>query len=285
LDLAVGRLLDTPQERLERFTALSMRASQYGPVFAELGDEYTRAIGSTPTQDLINKQSDAYSTLFELEKQQLFTRYYIDKVQAEERLENARKTLDAFVNAQTAFSKTEIQVTQYYNGTQFFFIFAEAGTAQKVLFSIDDPQPKTDAGRNSAGLANTFITPILLPVGEHIVYFQYIDSNGSASEVYSQSFKVDSIAVIFQQLPTDFSTNTIPGTFTVGIVGDKIEDSKAYTYNYSLDNNSLSETMEGFAMGAIQVTGLATGEHTLYIQATGADGKKTNVVEFPFTVQ
>ncbi|MFT3895320.1 MAG: hypothetical protein QM730_27155 [Anaerolineales bacterium] len=285
LDLAVGRLLDTPQERLERFTALSMRASQYGPVFAELGDEYTRAIGSTPTQDLINKQSDAYSTLFELEKQQLFTRYYIDKVQAEERLENARKTLDAFANAQTAFSKTEIQITQYYNGTQFFFIFAEAGTAQKVLFGIDDPQPKTDAGRNSAGLANTFITPILLPVGEHTVYFQYIDANGSASEVYSKTFRVDPIAITFQQLPTDFSTNTIPGTFTVGILGDRIEDSKAYTYKYSLDNNSLSETLEGFAMGAIQVTGLTTGEHTFYIQAIGADGKKTDVVEFPFTVQ
>ena len=91
--------------------------------------------------------------------------------------------------------------------------------------------------------------------------------------------------MIVQQLPTDFSTNTIPGTFTVGILGDKIEDAKAYTYKYSLDDDSLSETLEGFGMGTIQVTGLTTGEHTLYIQATGADGKQTEVVEFPFEVK
>jgi hypothetical protein len=261
-----------------------MRAPQYGPVFAELGDEYTRAVGSTPTQDLIQKQAQAYSTLFTLEEQQLFTRYYIDKLQAEERLQGARKTLDAYASAQTAFSKIDITIAQYYNGTSFTFVFAEAGTAQKILFSIDDPEPKTDTGRNS-GFANIYIAPFMVPVGEHTVYFQYIDSNGSASEVYSKPFRVDPIAVLYQQLPTDFSTNTIPVTFTVGILGDKIEDAKAYTYNYSLDNDSLSETLESFAMSTIQVTGLTPGEHTLYIQATGADGKKTDVVAFPFTVQ
>lgn len=285
LDLAVGRLLDTPEERLERFIALSMRAPQYGPVFAELGDEYTRAVGSTPTQDLIQKQADAYTTLFKLEEQQLFTRYYIDKLQAEERLQSARRTLDAFASAQTAFSKIDITITHYYNGTSFVFAFAEAGSAQKILFGIDDPEPKMDTGRNASGIANIYIPPILLPVGEHTVYFQYLDANGSASEVYSRAFRVDPVTVIFQQLPPDFSTNTIPGTFTVGILGDKIEDAKAYTYNYSLDNDSLSETLEGFAMGTIQVTGLTPGEHTLYIQATGADGRKTEVVAFPFTVQ
>lgn len=285
LDLAIARLLDTPQERLERFTLLSARAPQYGPVLAELGDEYTRAISSTPTQDLIQKQMDAYTTLFQLEEQQLFTRYYIDKLQADEHLEKARQTLDAFAGAQSAFNKTEIQIAQYYNGTQLIFIFAEAGSAQKILFSIDDPQPKTDAGKNASGFPNNLITPILLPVGDHTVYFQYIDTNGTASEVYSKPFRVDPIAVIFQQLPTDFSTNTIPGTFTVGILGAKIEDAKAYTYKYSLDNDSLSETLEGFAMGSIQVTGLTPGEHTLYIQATDADGEQTDLVAFPFTVQ
>ena len=285
LDLAVTRLLDTPQERLERFTALSARAPQYGPVFAELGDEYTRAISATPTQDLIQKQTDAYTRLFELEEQQLFTRYHIDKLQAQERLESARKMLDAFATAQTAFDKTEIQITQYYNGAQFIFIFAEAGSAQKLLFGIDEPQPKTDTGKNASGLANTLITPILLPVGEHTVTFQYIDANGSASKVYSKSFRVDPVTVSFQQLPTDFSTNTIPGTFTVGILGAKIEDAKSYTYRYSLDDDSLSETLDGFAMSTISVTGLTPGEHTLYIQATDADGNKTDVVAFPFTVQ
>lgn len=286
LDLTVARLLDTPQERLERLTSLSARAAHYGPVFGELGDEYTRAISSTPTQDLINKQADAYTTLLKLEdEQQLFTRYYIDKVLAEERLEGARKTLAAFAGAQTAFSKVEIQVTHYYNGTQFVFVFGEASTAQKILFGIDEPEPKTETGRNASGYANPIITPILLPVGEHTLYLQYIDANGTASEVYSQDFRVDPVTVIFQQLPTDFSTNTIPGTFTIGILGAKLEDAMAYTYKYSVDDDALSETLEAFAFGSIQVTGLTVGEHTLYIQATAADGSQTGVVEFPFEVK
>jgi hypothetical protein len=33
------------------------------------------------------------------------------------------------------------------------------------------------------------------------------------------------------------------------------------------------------------VTGPTTGEHTLYIQATDADGEETDVVEFLFTVK
>lgn len=232
LELAVARLLDTLAERLERLTALAARAPQYGPAFNELGEEYTRAIGSTATQDLVQKQTEAYSTLLKLEETQLFTRFYIDKALAEERLDGARRTLAAFSGAQTALSQVEIQVAHYYNGTQFVFVFAESSTAQKILFSIDDPQPKTDTGRNAAGFPNILIQPILLPVGEHTLYLQYVDVNGVASAVYSQPFRVDPVTVLFQQLPPDFSTNLIPGTFTVGILGARVEDATSYTYRY-----------------------------------------------------
>lgn len=285
LDLAVARLLDTPQERLERLTALAARAPEYGPVFNELGEEYTRAIGSTATQDLLNKQAEAYTTLLKLEEQQLFSRYYIDKALAEKRLDDAGKTLAAYSGAQTALSNVDIQVTYYYNGAQFAFVFAELSTTQKILFSIDDPEPKIETGHNAAGYVNMLIQPMALPVGEHTIYMQYVDANGTSSQVYSKSFRVDPVAVIFQQLPPDFSTNTIPGTFTVGILGAKIEDATAYTYKYSLDNDSLSDSLEGFAIGAIQVTGLTQGEHVLYIQATAADGAQTELVQFPFTVK
>lgn len=285
LDLALARLLDTPEERLDRLTALAARAPLYGPVFNELGEEYTRAIGSTPTQVLLNKQAEAYQALFRLEDQQLFTRYYIDKLLAEETLTRARKTFDSFASAQTALSKVEIMITQYYNGTQFVFSFAEVSTAQKILFGIDDPEPKLDTGRSAAGYANLLVQPMPLPVGDHTIHMQYVDANGVASEVYRKDFRVDPVTVIFQQQPPDFSTNTIPGSFTVGILGAKIEDAVAYTYKYSLDDDSLSETLEGFAMGTISVTGLTAGEHVLHIQASGADGSQTEVVQFPFTVK
>jgi hypothetical protein len=160
------RLLSKPPRKHSKLAA---RAPEYGPVFNELGEEYTRAIGSTTTQDLLNKQAEAYTTLLKLEEQQLFTRYYIDKALAEKRLDDADKTLAAYSGAQTALSN--------------------------------------------------------------------------------------------------------------------IEDATAYTYKYSLDNDSLSDSLEGFAIGTIQVTGLTQGEHTLYIQATAADGTQTELAQFPFTVK
>ncbi len=285
LELTLAQLLDAPPERLERLTALAARAPEYGPVFDALGDEYTRAIGATATQDLLQKQSEAFNTLLKLEEAQRFTGYYLDKAAAEARLENARKLLAAYAGAQTVLSKVEIQVTQYYNGTQFVIIFAEISTVQKMLFSIDDPEPKTDIGRNSAGFVNSLIQPLLLTVGPHTFYMQYVDANGVASQVYSQEFRVDPVTVLFTQLPPDFSTNTIPGTFTVGILGADIQQAVTYTYHYSLDNDSLSEALQGFGIGAIQVTGLTPGEHVFYIRATGGDGTQTEVVQFPFTVK
>ena len=67
LDLASARLLENAEERMARYNALAARAPQFGPVFYELGEEYTRAIAATSTADLIKKQSDAYNTLFQLE--------------------------------------------------------------------------------------------------------------------------------------------------------------------------------------------------------------------------
>jgi len=286
LDLIAAQLLDTREERLTRLETLAARARQYGPVFHSLGEEYTNAIGATATKDLLQKQSEAYTTVLRLEdEQQSFTRYYIDKALAEAQLENARKALAAFAGAQSALSNIDVQITQYYNGTQFVIILPEISTVQQLLFSIDDPQPKTDVGRNAAGYVNNLISPFLISEGEHTFSMQYVDANGVTSEVISRPFRVDPVTVIFQQLPTDFSTNTIPGTFTVGILGADIQQATPYTYRYSLDNDSLSETLQGFAIGAIQVTGLTTGEHILYIQATAGDGTQTPVVQFSFTVK
>ena len=112
-----------------------------------------------------------------------------------------------------------------------------------------------------------------------------MDANGVASAVYHKDFRVDPVTVIFQQLPPDFSTNTIPGTFTVGILGADIQQATAYTYHYSLDSDALDQSLEGFALGTLQVTGLTPGDHVLNIQATAADGTQTPVVKFPFTVK
>jgi hypothetical protein len=278
-------LLDAPAERVQRLMALATRAPQYGPVFDELGQEYDRALLATATGDLIKKQAEAYNALFKLETQQSFTRYYIDKTVADKRLENARKMLAAYANASNIIGQTDVQVYYYPHGVQFIVILTEQNVKQ-LLVSIDDPQPKTDTGKTVAGaltLVNPSIGPVPIPIGEHTFYMQYVDANGTPSKVFSKKIRVDPISVNFTQQPPDFSSNTIPGVFTVGIVG--VEITELYKYEYSIDSDKLDQTMDGAAMGAINVKGLKQGEHTFNIRATAQNGKQTPIVKFGFTVK
>ena len=87
LELIGPRLLDAPVERIQRLIALAARSPQYGPVFDELGQEYDRAIAGNVTNDLLKRQAETYNTLLKLEENQLLSRYYIDKAQADARLQ------------------------------------------------------------------------------------------------------------------------------------------------------------------------------------------------------
>jgi len=285
LELIAARLLDSPAERLQRLTALAARSPQYGPVFDELGQEYDRAITGNVTNDLLKKQAEAYNTLFKLEENQLLSRYYIDKAQADARLQNAHRALDAFANAARAFSNIDVQIYAYANGVQFIIILPEVANAKQLLFSVDDPDPHTDAGKIVSGaqsFVNTSIGPLPVNVGEHTFYMKYVDAISVTSQVFSKPFRLDAIAVNFLQQPPDFSTNTIPGIFSIAIVG--AQGFEPYTFKYSIDAPTLDQALEGVAVGSINIPSLTKGDHELYIQATAADGKKTDVVAYKFTV-
>ncbi len=286
LELLAATLLDSPQERLQRLTGLAGRAPQFGPVYDELGQEYDRALQASVTADLLQKQQDAYNTLFKLEDQQGFSRYYIDKALADKHIESAHKMQAAYANAGATFKNVDIQTYFFYNGVQFIVVLPEVFNARQMLFSIDDPAPKTDTGHVGAGaqtFVNTSIGPLPLALGDHTIYIQYIDANGVTSPITSKKFRVEPIAITFNQQPPDFSTNTIPGLFSLGVVGAQIAD--LYKYDYSLDSDKLDKSLSSVAFASLSVTGLTRGDHTLYVRATAADGKQSPVVKFPFTVK
>jgi len=284
LDMIMATLLDVPEDRLERLEALTTRVPQYGPAFNELAKEYTRALGKSFAAALLAKQQAAFAQLFKLEEQQLFSQYYIDKKAAEEQLEAARSIVAGYAGSAARYGKVDIQIYNLPDGTRFNLSITDA-VPQQILFNFDHPEPVTDTGRIASGgqtFPNYSVGPLTLPLGEHTFYMRYIDANGTPSQVFSKTFQILPIALTFFQMPIDFSTNTIPGNFSVGVLG--AVESDVYTYHYSVDSDALTETVESIAMTNILVTGLKPGEHTLYVQAIASDGKKTEVVKFPFTV-
>ncbi len=179
-----------------------------------------------------------------------------------------------------------MQIFPYANGVQFIIVLPEVGSAKQLLFSVDDPDPKTDAGKITSGaqsFVNTSIGPLPLKVGDHTFYMKYVDANNVTSQVISKPFRVDPIAVSFQQLPPDFSTNTIPGLFSLAVVG--AQGVEPYTFRYSIDSPALDETLAGIAIDNINIKSLDKGDHVLYIQAAAGDGKETDIVAYKFAVK
>lgn len=285
LDLVSARLLENASDRLARYGAIAARVPQFGPVYYELGAEYSRALGAASTSDLLKKQSDAYTTLFGLEKDaQGYTRYFIDKRLAEKNLADAQKTFDSFAAERTHTGKVDAIVYQYNDGMQFIVVLSESGV-KKLLFDIDNPKPARETGMIAAtGTPNVTIGKILLPVGKHTLYLQYIDANGTSSEVFEKAFEVRQVFAAFQQQPADLSGSTFSGSFMAGVSGAEFQD--LFTYRWSIDSDALDQSKLGPGMYAIPAKDLKAGEHVLYLQATTQDGSKTYAVEkIPFTVK
>jgi hypothetical protein len=157
---------------------------------------------------------------------------------------------------------------------------------ERILFSIDNPRPSIDNGRSgtgNTGIANNYIGPIPYTKGDHTLYIQYVDANGTPGEIYSFDYTVDDIVFNFSQQPYDFETESTPAIFTMAIVDS--DPNALYDYAYSVDTQTLDQSVEGVGQaGVITLTGLAVGNHVLYVQAS-REGEKTAVVTYHFTIE
>ena len=284
LDMMTALQLDTVDEQVGRLEMLAQRAPQFGPVFYELGEGYTRQLQTNFTTNMRDRQQEAFEALFLLEEQQGYSRYYIDKSGAQDNLSRAETNLNVYAN----IGRPEIEFISFYSyeGVTVVVILPE-GNAEDLLFSLDDPNPTISTGKSSAGgltFVNTTLGPIPLEKGDHSVAVKYIDVNGEESAVAIFEYTVDDIVINFTQNPYDFSLDGITAIFTMAVV-DGNEDS-LYTYKYSIDSDALDQSVQGVAAaGVINTEVLEVGEHQLYVQAIGADGSESAVVNFPFVIE
>ena len=284
LDMMLGTLFDLPEERLARLEALAQRAPDYAPVFYELGQAYSSALRANFTQNLQEQQSIAFTTLFQLEENQLYSSLFIDKSRAQDNLDEAQVLLESYnIEGQIAL---DFLPFYSYEGVTIVVLLPEANV-EELRFSHDDPNPTTGTGSSAIGgqsFANTSIGPIPLAKGKHTLYVQYTDATGVESDVFTFEYEVKDIVINFQQQPFDFSLNGIPVIFTMAVVEE--DPNGLFTYNYSIDSDALDESIQGVGQaGVIQFGPVEVGEHVLYVQAVGPGGATTDVVTLPFTVE
>lgn len=298
LEMLSALLLDSRDDQLTRLEMLATRAPQYAPVFLEIGDAYTRKLQATFTTDSRDKQAAAYGTLFELEGDQQFSSFYIDKSLAQEKLGAAQKTLDAFASADSL--KLDFlpinSADSSGNPALLLAVLLPEGNVKEILFSVDDPTPSISTGSTQVGsgsIANTNIGPIpFTEKGDHIIYVQYTDANDVVSEVFTYEYTVNDIMFSHQQEPYDFSLEGSPVFVTLTAIDAAADDLS--TWNFSIDSDALDQSFQfpGYIV-PLRIPGdltaadqgvLEPGEHTVYVQRTRPDGSQTDVVSYTFTV-
>ena len=297
LDMASTLLLDSREDQLQRLEALANRAPQYAPVFLELGDAYTRQLQATFTIDSRDKQSAAYENLFELEGNQQFSSFYIDKSLAQEKLDAAQASLDSFamVDSLELDFMAINSADSFGNMGLLLVVLLPEGNVKEILFSVDDPTPSISTGAIQVGsntMANTNIGPIPFEKGDHVVYIQYTDANDVVSQVFTYEYTVNDIMFSHQQEPFDFSIDGIPVFVTLTAIDAGVDDFS--TWNFSIDSDALDQSFQfPGQVVPLRIPGdytaedqqpLEPGEHTIYVQRTRPDGTKTDVVSYTFTV-
>ncbi|MFK7803915.1 MAG: tetratricopeptide repeat protein [Anaerolineae bacterium] len=297
LEMMSTLLLDDRDEQLVRLEALANRAPQYAPVFLELGDAYTRQLQATFTTNSREQQSASYQMLFELEKDQQFSSYYIDKSLAQEKLSAAQNSLDSFaaVDSQKLDFMAINSADSFGNMGLLLVILLPEGNVKEILFSLDDPTPSISTGAIDVGsskIANTNIGPIPFEKGDHTVYIQYTDANDVQSEIFTYEYTVNDIMFDHQQDSFDFSINGTPVYLTLTAIDASVDDLS--TWNFSINSDALDiEVQFPGQIFPISIPGeyegnpqepLEPGEHTIYAQRTRPDGTKTDVVSYTFVL-
>ncbi|MFT5193310.1 MAG: hypothetical protein ACI85U_000314 [Candidatus Promineifilaceae bacterium] len=297
LDMMSVLLLDLREDQLVRLEALANRSPQYAPVFLELGDSYTRQLQATFTLDSRDRQTSAYTTLFDLEKNQQFSSYYIDKSLAQEKLSVAQERLDSYASVDSlALDFMAINSADAYgNSGVLLVVLLPEGNVKELLFSLDDPIPSISTGSYQVGAnsyANSNIGPIPFEKGDHVVYVQYTDVNDVVSPVYTYEYTVEDIMFSHQQEPYDFSIDGIPVYVTLTSIDAGVDDLS--TWSFSIDSDTLDNSFQfPGQMVPLRIPGdftaedqlaLEPGEHTFYAQRTRPDGTKTDVVSYTFTI-
>ncbi|NJN44295.1 MAG: hypothetical protein HC806_05945 [Anaerolineae bacterium] len=286
IQVVLATLMDGTDSRITRLKEIVQFNPQFGPAFYYLGQELDRKLRESLTNDLLQQQQETYQALLLLEESQQFSKFYIDKVLAQEKLDLAQLSFEAYAQSSNLFGNVSVDITVYSEGALFIMIFPESD-GQALYYGIDDPNPTINNGTIDIGgktYLNTTLGPIKVPIGEHVFYFKYVDKNGVESEVYQKSFTIPEVLVIFTANPPDFTTGEISGSFVFQIMYQE-DVSQAYTFNYSIDNPSLDQSLSGFAINTLEVASLERGEHIIYIQGVAADGSTTAVEEFVFKVE
>lgn len=282
VNLAYVLLKADIEDRKSLLRDLSTRFPDYGPIFFSIAEQYSYKEGM-PTNEERRLEREALEKVVALEKDQKFSKFFVDKKLADEKLawvDQEMKLMAGTVNNMLD-NPVQFKIEMVNKSAQISFVPTEA--VQKIFYRVDEQGEFRDTGSMGVAMAGSttplpnYYTLVPMTLGDHVVEMKYIDQKGKESPVYKHQFTIDGLKI---QNPPYKMIDPKTGKEQWMIFWSFFDGSKEYDVYYSVDEDSLKNRVE---YGTLSLTDLSKGQHKIYMQGR-AGSEKTNVAVMEFEV-
>jgi len=282
-NLAYIILKEDREDRLQLLDTFVQNFPGYGPGFLYIAEQYSYKENGVPTNEERRKEREALEKLLSLEKDQLFSKFYIDKKLAEEKLSWAQQDMKLMEGIMGGLLDNPVDFRIEYVNNSVSISFIPTELVQKIFYRLDKQGEFRDTGTMGIAMAGS-TTPLPnyqvmepMTLGDHVVEMKYLDSKGKESPVYEHQFTVDAIKL---QNPPYKMIDPKTGKEQYMVFWQQFDGTKEYVFSYSVDEKTLDKKIE---YGTLTLTDLSKGKHTVYLQGS-LGSEKTNLAEMEFEV-
>lgn len=283
-NLAYIMTKESREDRVQLLENLAQKHPDYGPIYYYIAAQYSSNEVGMPTNEERRKERDALQKMFDLEKDQKFSKFYVDKKLSDEQLswaDSEMKMLGGMIGNMID-QAIQFRVEVYNKSATVTFTPSEVPT--KIYYRFNKQGDFKDTGTMGVSmpgmtepLPNYYVMEALA-MGEHVVEAKYVDTKGKESPVYEYKFSIDALKIMNTPYRTINQDTGKPQYMFFW----SVYDDKPYRFFYSVDNQNLDRESSG-GSGGVTLTDLPSGKHTLYVQGV-AGSQKTNIAQMEFEV-
>jgi hypothetical protein len=252
---------------------LAQKYADYGPIFYAQLEFYSYKESGTPTLAEQTKAQEALAKLAELEKEQNFSKFFIDKQMLAEKEEFIKSQSSMANSYYGSITKNPIDFKYEYVNGSVSLTFVPMELVKKIFYRINGEGEFKDTGSMGINMPGSnqslpnYSTIEVLPLGKHVIEVKYIDNKDQESPIAKFDLDITPLRLNFMGYKIVNPRTNKAGAY-VYYSFYRPEDAYA-TVKYSFD----AETYDQVGDGMIFLDSLDPGQHTLHVRSTLSDGQ------------
>lgn len=276
-------------EHIAKLKALASAYPHFGFAYAELARAAISGGFGALTGSEKHEFIEFVDKFKDMDREGFVKGFFIDK----DALEKVYSEMDGFKRnyaaAETSIMQNPIDFSteQTEEEVQLVFFVKDPGF-REIQYNIDSPENLRSTGSNALiqnvqgdGPMPNITVLGKISIGKHVAYVRYRDRKDAWSPVFQEPFEVRPVAIEAIPSPSDLISDK--GKISIRFKPYSSGDSKRPKgFEYSIDGPELDKYLANVRSG-VELE-LKKGPHQIFVRASYGDGTKSEVYQFPFTV-